>query len=954
MVRVRHLLATELVGRDHELATLSAQHRRALAGTGSITIVIGEAGVGKTRLVRAVADVARSAGCSVLVGGALDGSVEPYRPLVEAMVGIASAEAAAVVESLAGRSGTTEPEPEAHGVVLADQLLRAVGRSGVGTVLVIEDLHWAEPETIAMMRDAATLVSRHPVMVLTTARPGTHGVDDVVETVRSRAGIVVDLGALGGEDVDEMVAACLGGSAPPEVARFVRAQSDGVPLHVEELLAGLSAAGALVESDRGWTTHSRIVPVVPATFGASVRRRTAGLRPQARAVIEAAAVLGREFDWRLLVDLVDGDATAVDRGLNEAVEAQLLRVENGRLRFRHALTREAVLDQIEPHRRAAVARRALAALDRSDRVDGSARRDLAIGLAEQAGDGDRAAALMVAAARNALERGALASAAEAVARADRLAADEDIRLEIDEVFVETHALAGHTDLAAERGERAIGELARRPASGPRRIRLLLALARAEIVRGEWAAAGRHAAAARVLHDATPDAGALARILAVEAHVAINLRQAEAAVEAGRAAIEAARRADLPDVRCEALEVLGRAARFVEPRAAAAHFEEALAVATAHGLGAWRLRAMTELAIDAVFHDGTVETLHVARSVADEVGAPVTMAVIDLHLAGIHLVTGRPDPGFEFAVRCADACRRYRLSMLPIALLHVAAGHALSGEADSAEALVSEAIAVADGDPQITAAAWGWVRGDLAFVDGDHERWLHCLDRAMDLLRGLEGTVPFPFRAMWPLLGAVAGRDPAVALAEVRASVAPAVLGNRWPLDMAEAVHLGRTDPSAADLAALDAERGAPQGEWAAWQFHRVRLAVAPAALADGWGRPDRWLREAEVFFHARELPKVAAHCRRLMRAAGMPVHRRGRGASSVPPELRVHGVSSREMDVLHLIGERLSNREIAQSLHLSVRTVEKHVASLLTKTGTESRRELGGLLARIVGELDPV
>jgi DNA-binding NarL/FixJ family response regulator len=94
---------------------------------------------------------------------------------------------------------------------------------------------------------------------------------------------------------------------------------------------------------------------------------------------------------------------------------------------------------------------------------------------------------------------------------------------------------------------------------------------------------------------------------------------------------------------------------------------------------------------------------------------------------------------------------------------------------------------------------------------------------------------------------------------------------------------------------------------------------------------------------------VAAACRALLRQAGVSVPRAGRGDSAVPPSLRAVGITSREADVLVLVAEGLTNKEVAARLHLSPRTVEKHVASLLAKTGCRRRAELAGYFARLSG-----
>jgi DNA-binding NarL/FixJ family response regulator len=111
-------------------------------------------------------------------------------------------------------------------------------------------------------------------------------------------------------------------------------------------------------------------------------------------------------------------------------------------------------------------------------------------------------------------------------------------------------------------------------------------------------------------------------------------------------------------------------------------------------------------------------------------------------------------------------------------------------------------------------------------------------------------------------------------------------------------------------------------------------------LTGGWGDPVPWLREAAAFFDAHGNHILAGACKDLIRDAGAPVPRRGRGSSTVPPSLQALGVTSREVDVLALVVQGLSNKEIAARLYLSPRTVEKHVERLVAKTGVSARNEL--------------
>jgi len=124
----------------------------------------------------------------------------------------------------------------------------------------------------------------------------------------------------------------------------------------------------------------------------------------------------------------------------------------------------------------------------------------------------------------------------------------------------------------------------------------------------------------------------------------------------------------------------------------------------------------------------------------------------------------------------------------------------------------------------------------------------------------------------------------------------------------------------------------------------VRLACEPA-VHDGWGDPASALTTAEGFFATAGHGPVATACRSLLRRTGGS--RQRRVDAGVHPQLRRLGVTAREAEVLALVGERLANRDIAERLYLSRRTVEKHVASLLTKAGAASRTDL----VRLAGTL---
>jgi DNA-binding CsgD family transcriptional regulator len=152
---------------------------------------------------------------------------------------------------------------------------------------------------------------------------------------------------------------------------------------------------------------------------------------------------------------------------------------------------------------------------------------------------------------------------------------------------------------------------------------------------------------------------------------------------------------------------------------------------------------------------------------------------------------------------------------------------------------------------------------------------------------------------------------------------------------ASAVLLGRDgDAVAADRVFMRADADAALCP--AWRMLARRL-VAEAALRDGWGAPLDWLADAANYFEAFPAPAVASAARSLRRRGGAGGRRRGAAAA---PALAQLGVTGREAEVLALIGQGLSNREMAERLYLSPRTVEKHVEHLAAKLGTRSRTQL--------------
>jgi class 3 adenylate cyclase/DNA-binding CsgD family transcriptional regulator len=984
----RSLLCPDLIERERESGVLRSALDRLGRAEGGVAVLVGEAGVGKTRLARETLTSARAGGLTVLSGRAVPGaSPVPYRPLTEAFLSAFRTTRPTEAPGLAGFGGQLARLVPAWGtgggggadespVLLGEavvRLLRLVG-AGRGSVLVLEDLHWADSETLAVVEYLADALRGQPSLCLCTARPEGAAVSVLSRLRRSEGVTVLGLDRLSRAGVERAVASCLSGggvpdaavlscAAPADVLECVAANSEGNPFLVEELLAGLVTSGALRLADGRWQSTGRLAPSVPFDFGESVRNRLWALDDIARRVVRAAALLGRRFDWELLPGLAEVDARAVVDALRLTVDAQIVEVDGNDFRFRHALTREAVLAELLPPERCALARRALPAVERAHPGLPGAWCELVAELAVEAGDDESAARHLTESARRALAGGALASAEAIAARARRLAADagpagSELIDDVDDVLLRVLTLAGKPVEAAAVGDALVERLSRHEpdasdngdtGAADRLADVLVVLARAAITAGEVERAGTLVERAqRLLADGALAAALAARVEAVAAHVALEQGRLVEAGNLGHAAADHAASTWQPAVQCEALEVLGRVDRARDGSSTGStggfdFFERGMALAEQHGLTTWLLRVRHEMAMLTTVTTGDRRPMIEVRELAAANGALVTVAVMDLVMADVALASFDRVASLDHAHRAVDASRPYRLATLPVANLWLAGAHALAGDAEATEAVATQALEPDLDDPRILGDLWGRVRATLAVVRDDPKGLRHALDMMMTYVRVAPVTTSiFLNRVLWALVHTVSDDDHGVA---ARAEVAAATHLRSLPAfvhlsALAEAVAAGRRGDPEEAAARYAAAPSGPAQRLIPGTVHYAHLLAAEAAVRDGWGEPIGWLRRAEAFFADGGYDRVARRCRSALAAAGAPVPRRGRG-SAVPPGLRAIGITSRELDVLGLVAEGLSNRQIAERLFLSPKTVERHLSSLFDRTGVRERGALG-------------
>lgn len=953
---MRDLRCPVVVGRDPEWHELRRALDRLPDGHGATLVVAGEAGVGKSRLLWEVATEGVRRGAQVLTGRAVErDSPHPFRPVAEALFSHLRKSGPPQVRELTpflpilGRLIPQwrlpgESPGEESLVVLGEAVLRLLAAlgDGPGCVLLLEDLHWADAETVEVVEYLADNIAGEPVLCVISVRDEepSSALSCAYDLAARRSATMVSLRRLSDEEVVSVAEGCLHTPViPRELAEVVVARADGLPFLVEELLAAMVQAHELERTADGWVLDRSQGLTIPATFAETVWRRLAS-RPGVRDLLVAAALQGRSFDWRLLADMSGQDEATVVHRLRRAVDAQLLSVEAAdpgpRFRFRHALTREAILAELLPPERATLAARGLRAVEAAHPGLPGEWCELAAELAEQAGEPSRAAGLHLESGRRAFGSAALTSSEANLERARRLVGDNrQLAVEIDEALCEVLVKAGNAERVGEVGQRLLSRLAALAAPPTRRAQVHLWLARAAIVSADWARALDQLHHARELAASGGVAASQFEILAAQVALGEG-RLDDAATLAGRA-LTSAESGGRYELACEALAVLGQRERLRDLTSAARAFSAALALAEQHGLTLWRVRALHELGTIDLLGGGPLDRLAQARKAALDAGALATAATASLQMAAWFINHAEPEGTLDAGRSCAAEARRLRLPLVEgLGFAVQAVAHALLDQRAEMEVAIDQAVASSGGHPEVRGVALLMAQALLWVVREDRARALRELDAGMELLRGTPVTAPN--RGLWALVHALDVGDGEAAVDEVEASGLTTYWLIRGWVGHARAVTLGRQGRTAeaeeafiradADLAPCD------------WFRHHARRLVAEAAIADGWGNPTRWLAEALAFFDPSGPPAVVSACRSLLRQAGGPVPRRRRPAPDLPARVATLGVTPREAEVLAFLAEGRSTREIAARLYVSPKTVERHIANLAAKVGVGGRSEL--------------
>jgi DNA-binding SARP family transcriptional activator len=379
-----------LIGRAGERRRLTDRLDRART-SGLQTIVLGgEAGIGKTTLLSAFAADVR--GPAVLYAHCDEGAAVPLQPfrslvgwcveqvstsLLEAHASRHGGELRRIAPRLAARIDVPDPTSSDDATerfllfeAVTDLLRRIAGDDGL--VVMLDDLHWAEPTALSLLGHIARELVDAPVLLVTSFRDGAEHVTDDLRRMLAELerGDVERIKLRGFDDADlaDLVAVEVGAGADAgAVAARLREDSAGNPLYATQLLRHWIESGLIQrEAEVAGLAGDRAADLIPPSLRDVVWSRVAALGPELADVLSAASVLGTHVDHTLLASVVDADASVVDRALDLASASGLLVPVDrttGAMRFTHALVANALYAELPPVRRRRLHERAAGALD---------------------------------------------------------------------------------------------------------------------------------------------------------------------------------------------------------------------------------------------------------------------------------------------------------------------------------------------------------------------------------------------------------------------------------------------------------------------------------------------------------------------------------------------------------------------------------------------------------------
>jgi len=369
----------QFADRQHEQAMIWYQYKAAREGSTRVVLLVGEPGIGKTRLLDEFAILAAGDGATILRGSASDfEGMPPYLPFLEALgqyisvtslnllreqLGATLPILASILPELTNRFGDLpiiyQIPPEQALLRLYEAIgafLEAISNSNV-LLLTLDDLHLADTASLDLLCYIAQHHANVKLLVL-----GAYRADEiqrnatldraVIELAHLRVLTTIVLSPLTAVEVESLAVTYLGGPINPDVSLLLYTQSEGNPFFAEELLRGWIEEGSLVQDNENWIANAPLEHALPSSIVGALRQRFTRLSSDIIDHLRVAAAIGRTFEPSLLATVVDKDIEIIEANLLEATRYGLVRTEpTGFFTFSHEKIQECLYAEVSISRR---------------------------------------------------------------------------------------------------------------------------------------------------------------------------------------------------------------------------------------------------------------------------------------------------------------------------------------------------------------------------------------------------------------------------------------------------------------------------------------------------------------------------------------------------------------------------------------------------------------------------